>query len=125
MTEDSKKTLGKVVQIDEKRIQDHLGELVRGTVEETLNGLLDAGAVPRARMGQARTQVGSQPRAASSAQPSHLAATPSGRITMAEKGQASIQAPQAMHRLASIWTQSGCRPIAPVGQASTQEGLAQ
>lgn len=32
MTEDSKKALGKVVQIDEKRIKDHLGELVRGTV---------------------------------------------------------------------------------------------
>jgi len=44
MTEDSKKTLGNVVQIDEKRIHDHLGELVRGTVEETLNGLLDAEA---------------------------------------------------------------------------------
>ena len=44
MTENSKKTLGKVVQIDERRIQDHLGELVRGTVEETLNGLLDAEA---------------------------------------------------------------------------------
>ena len=41
---DSKKTLGNVVQIDEKRIHDHLGELVRGTVEETLNGLLDAEA---------------------------------------------------------------------------------
>ena len=41
MTEDSKKTLGKVVQIDEKRINDHLGELVRGTFEETLNGLLE------------------------------------------------------------------------------------
>lgn len=44
MTEDSKKTLGNVVQIDDKRIHDHLGELVRGTVEETLNGLLDAEA---------------------------------------------------------------------------------
>jgi transposase-like protein len=44
MTEDSKKTLGNVVQIDEKRIHDQLGELVRGTVEETLNGLLDAEA---------------------------------------------------------------------------------
>ncbi len=44
MTEDSKKPLGNVVQIDEKRIHDHLGELVRGTVEETLNGLLDAEA---------------------------------------------------------------------------------
>jgi transposase-like protein len=38
------KTLGKVVQIDEARIQDHLGELVRGTVEETLNAMLDAEA---------------------------------------------------------------------------------
>ena len=44
MEEDSKKTLGKVVQIDERRIQDHLGELVRGTVEETLNGMLEAEA---------------------------------------------------------------------------------
>ena len=44
MAEDSKKALGKVVQIDEKRIKDHLGELVRGTVEETLNSLLDAEA---------------------------------------------------------------------------------
>ncbi len=44
MTEDSKKPLGNVVQIDDKRIRDHLGELVRGTVEETLNGLLDAEA---------------------------------------------------------------------------------
>ena len=44
MLEDSKKTLSKVVQIDERRIQDHLGELVRGTVEETLNGMRDAEA---------------------------------------------------------------------------------
>ena len=43
MTNDSK-TLGKVVQIDDRRIQDHLGELVRGTVEETLNTMLDAEA---------------------------------------------------------------------------------
>ena len=43
MTNDSK-TLGKVVQIDDHRIQDHLGELVRGTVEEMLNGMLDAEA---------------------------------------------------------------------------------
>ena len=44
MEETSTKGLSKVVQIDERRIQDHLGELVRGTVEETLNGLLDAEA---------------------------------------------------------------------------------
>ena len=43
MQEDIKE-LGKVVQIDEGRIKDHLGELVRGTVEETLNAMLDAEA---------------------------------------------------------------------------------
>ncbi len=35
---------GKVIDIDEGKIQEHLGEVVRGTVEETLNGLLDAEA---------------------------------------------------------------------------------
>ena len=34
----------KLVQIDEERIKDHLGEMVRGTVQETLNALLDAEA---------------------------------------------------------------------------------
>ncbi len=43
MTKDTKR-LGKVVQIDEARIPDHLGELVRSTVEETLNNILDAEA---------------------------------------------------------------------------------
>jgi hypothetical protein len=37
------KTMGQVIQIDEARIRDHLGEMVRGTVEETLNAMLDAG----------------------------------------------------------------------------------
>lgn len=36
--------LGKVIKIDEGRIRDHLGEMVRGTVEEALNGMLDAEA---------------------------------------------------------------------------------
>ena len=36
--------MGQVIQIDEARIRDHLGEMVRGTVEETLNALLDAEA---------------------------------------------------------------------------------
>jgi len=31
-------TLGKVIEIDEARIKDHLGELVRGSVEDTLCG---------------------------------------------------------------------------------------
>lgn len=34
----------KFVQIDQDKIQDHLREIVRGTVEETLNNLLDAEA---------------------------------------------------------------------------------
>jgi len=33
-----------VIQVDEKPIQDHLGQMVRATVEETLNQLLDAEA---------------------------------------------------------------------------------
>ena len=36
--------LGKVIEIDEARIKDHLGEIVRGTVEETLKAMLDAEA---------------------------------------------------------------------------------
>ena len=45
MTEETKDVpMGQVIQIDEARIKDHLGEMVRGTVEEALNGLLDAEA---------------------------------------------------------------------------------
>ena len=33
-----------VIRIDEGRIKDHLGEMVRGTVEEALNAMLDAEA---------------------------------------------------------------------------------
>jgi hypothetical protein len=39
----SKKT-GKIIQIDEDRVKDHLGEIVKGTVQETLNAMLDAEA---------------------------------------------------------------------------------
>jgi hypothetical protein len=38
------KPMGQVIQIDEARIRDHLGEMVRGTVEETLSAMLDAEA---------------------------------------------------------------------------------
>ena len=45
MEDDEKpKAMGQVIQIDEARIKDHLGEMVRGTVEEALNGMLDAEA---------------------------------------------------------------------------------
>ncbi len=36
--------MGQVIQIDEARIRDHLDEIVRGTVEEALNAMLDAEA---------------------------------------------------------------------------------
>ncbi len=38
------KAMGEVIQVDEARIRDHLGEMVRGTVEEALNAMLDAEA---------------------------------------------------------------------------------
>ena len=44
MTKDSTKPLSKVIRIDESDIQQHLGKLVRGSVEETLNQMLDAEA---------------------------------------------------------------------------------
>ena len=44
MSDSVSKKLGKVIQIDEEQIREHLGDLVRGTVEETLNKLLDAEA---------------------------------------------------------------------------------
>jgi putative transposase len=36
--------LSQVIQIDEGKIREHLGEVVRSTVEETLNAMLDAEA---------------------------------------------------------------------------------
>ena len=36
--------MGQVIKIDEARIRDHLGEMVRGKVEDTLNAMLDAEA---------------------------------------------------------------------------------
>jgi transposase-like protein len=38
------KSLSKVIKIDEARIKNHLGEMVRSTVEETLNDMLNAEA---------------------------------------------------------------------------------
>src|SRR3954452_7380452 len=40
------KPMGQGIQIDEARIRGHLGEMVRGTVEEALNAMLDAEADP-------------------------------------------------------------------------------
>ena len=43
-TSESTPKLEKVIQVDEEKVQAHLSEIVRGTVEETLNSLLDAEA---------------------------------------------------------------------------------
>ena len=46
MTEETEtKPMVQVIQIDDARIKDHLGEMVRGTVEEALNAMLDAEAI--------------------------------------------------------------------------------
>src|SRR5271170_2204059 len=62
--------IGQLIQIDEARIRDHLGEMIRGTVEETLNAMLDAEAdqlygANRYERSQARqdTRAGSYERA--------------------------------------------------------------
>lgn len=42
MSKDStKSSAGKIIQINEEQIKDHLGQMVRGTVEETLNAMLE------------------------------------------------------------------------------------
>lgn len=38
------KVLNNVVRIDDERIKDHLGKMMRSSVEETLNAILDAEA---------------------------------------------------------------------------------
>jgi transposase-like protein len=42
--EDYTTNKGKIIQLNEEAIRDHLGEMVRNTVEETLNHMLDAEA---------------------------------------------------------------------------------
>ncbi len=44
MKKDNMKPLSKVIRIDESEIRGHLDEMVRGTVEETLNAMLEAEA---------------------------------------------------------------------------------
>ncbi|MBB4232982.1 hypothetical protein GGD56_006882 [Rhizobium mongolense] len=44
MTDERDGSMGQVIRIDEARIKDHLGEMVRGTVEEALNAMLDVEA---------------------------------------------------------------------------------
>ena len=76
MEEDSNGTeLSNVIRIDDERVRDHLGRIVRGTVEETLNAMLEAEAdrlcnasryertgALRSALGQLRTQAADQSR---------------------------------------------------------------
>ena len=42
--ETTERDMSEVIRIDEAGIKDHLGEMVRGTVEEALNAMLNAEA---------------------------------------------------------------------------------
>ena len=53
------KAMGQAIQINEARIRDHLGEMVRGTVEEALNAMLDAEADRLCENGGAKVGHGS------------------------------------------------------------------
>ena len=44
MTDDTLSPLNNVITIDDERIRNHLDRVVRGSVEETLNALLEAEA---------------------------------------------------------------------------------
>jgi len=44
--------LSQVIQIDEGKIQEHLGEVVRSTVEETLNAMLDKDLRPDRKLAE-------------------------------------------------------------------------
>jgi len=64
VSEDSRKKPDNVIRIDEGQIRGHLDQLVRSTVEETLNGLLDAEAgrlcgAERYQRSEARRDYGS------------------------------------------------------------------
>ena len=67
------KPMGEVIQIDEARIRDHLGEIVRGTVEETLNAMLDAEADQLCGAGRyERSRLGRIPELANQEPPAKL-----------------------------------------------------
>src|SRR6478752_897607 len=55
------KPMGQVIQMDEARIRDHLGEMVRGTVEETLNALLGGGSALRCKALRAHSRPAGHP----------------------------------------------------------------
>jgi transposase-like protein len=72
--------VGNVIRIDEERIRDHLGRIVRGTVEDTLDALLDAEADRlRGATRYERTEAGRDMRAGSDRRKLH---TRAGEVTL-------------------------------------------
>ena len=57
MTETTPSPLGNVITIDDERIKNRLDRVVRGSMEDTLNALLDAEAATLPVMAALRTRV--------------------------------------------------------------------
>jgi len=84
MEKDSTKGLSNVIRIDDERIQDHLKHIVRGSVEDTLNALLDAEAERLCQAGRyERTEARQDTRAGSYRRKLHTTA-----------GEVSLQVPK-------------------------------
>jgi putative transposase len=58
MTENTPSRLGNVITIDDERIKSHLDRVVRDSVEETLNALLDAEGESAVQCAALRAQQG-------------------------------------------------------------------
>jgi len=71
---------GKIIRIDEEEIKSHLGELVRGTVEETLNAMLDAEA--EAQIGAGRYERHAERKDTRAGHYERKLDTQAGRVTL-------------------------------------------
>ncbi len=91
LDEDDTKDLSNVVRIDAGRIEDHLRQIVRGSVEETLNSLLEAEADRLCNAGRyERSEARRDTRAGRSARKLHTRA-----------GEVQVQGAEASHADAS------------------------
>src|SRR5947209_16998480 len=80
MDENSTKDLGQVVRIDDERVRDYLRNVVRGSVEETLNAMLEAEAEQLCNAGRyERTEARRDTRAGSHRR---KLATQAGEVTL-------------------------------------------
>jgi Transposase, Mutator family len=80
MNEDSTKELSQVIRIDDERVQNYLRNAVRGSVEETLNAMLEAEAEHLCNVGRyERTEARRDTRAGSY---SRKLQTQAGQVTL-------------------------------------------